>query len=130
MRAAATWLTTISLIGSMVPNGEAADRLATRIPVEFQGRWLSKPDQCQSGYEGWLYVSDLQVQQAQGIGYVVSVRRIATLEIEIDVTWRAAPKGRDDGRTVLRFALLQDGRKLVETRDGTAESRVRCAGSV
>jgi hypothetical protein len=126
MRVAATWIATISLFGSMVPNGESADRLLTRIPVEFQGRWLTKSDQCQSGYEGWLYVSDLQIQEAEGTGYVVSVRHIATLEIEIDMTWRTTPKGSDDGRKVGRFVLSQDGRKLIETRDGNAVSRVRC----
>jgi hypothetical protein len=99
----------------MVPNGESADRIFTKIPAEFQGRWLTKSDQCQSGYEGWLYVSDLQIQEAEGTGYVVSVRNIATLEIEVDMTWRSTPKGRDEGR------------KLIETRDGNTVSRVRCA---
>jgi hypothetical protein len=126
MRVAATWIATISLCGSMVPNGESADRLLTRIPVEFQGRWLTKSDQCQSGYEGWLYIDDLQIQEAEGTGYVVSVRHIATLEIEIDMTWRSTPKGRDEGRKVGRFVLSQDRRKLIETRDGNAVSRVRC----
>jgi hypothetical protein len=126
MRVAASWIATISLLGSMVPNGEAADRLLTRIPVEFQGRWLTKSDQCQSGYEGWLYVSDLQIQEADGTGYIVSVRHIATLEIEIDMTWRSNPKGSDGGRELDRFVLSQDGRKLIETRDGKAVSRVRC----
>jgi len=126
MRVAATWIATISLFGSMLSNGESADRLLTRIPVEFQGRWLTRSDQCQSGYEGWLYLSDLQVQEAEGTGYVVSVRYIATLEIEIDMDWRSNPKGRDVGRKVSRFLLSQDARKLIETRDGNAVSRVRC----
>jgi len=126
MRVAATWIATISLVGGMVPNGESADRLSTRIPVEFQGRWLTKWDQCQSGYDGWLYLTDLQVQEAEGTGYVVSVRHIATLEIEIDMDWRAAPKRTDGGRKIDRFVLSQDRQKLIETRDGNAVSRVRC----
>jgi hypothetical protein len=126
MRAAGTWIATISVFGSMVPNGESADRLLTRIPVEFQGRWLTKLDECQSGYEGWLYLTDLQVQEAEGTGYVVSVRHIATLEIEIDMDWRAAPKRTDGGRKIDRFVLSQDRQKLIETRDGNAVSRVRC----
>jgi hypothetical protein len=127
MRVAAACIATLSLFGSMVPNGEPADRIFTRIPAEFQGRWLTKSDQCQSGYEGWLYVSDLQIQEAEGTGYAVSVRNIATLEIEVDMTWRSTPKGTDEGRKVGRFALSQDGRQLIETRDGNAVSRVRCA---
>ena len=126
MRVAAKWIATISLLGCMVQNGQSADRLVTRIPVEFQGRWLTKLDQCQSGYEGWLYVSDLQIQEAGGTGYVVSVRHIAALEIEIDMTWRSTPKGSDDGRKVGHLVLSQDRRKLVETRDGNVVSRVRC----
>jgi hypothetical protein len=126
MRVAATWIATISLFGSVLSNGESADRLLTRIPVEFQGRWLTKSDQCESGYEGWLYVSDLQIQEAEGTGYVVSVRHITTLEIEIDMDWRSTPKGRDGGRKVGRFVLSQDGRRLIETRDGNAVSRIRC----
>jgi len=132
MRVAATWIVTISLFGGIVPNGESADRLLTRIPVEFQGRWLTKPDQCQpgyegqSGYEGWLSVTDLQIQEAEGTGYVVSVRPIATLEIEIDMNWQSTPRGSDSGRKVGRLVLSEDRRKLIETRDGNAVSRVRC----
>lgn len=57
---------------------------------------------------------------------VVSVRRIATLEIEIDMTWRPTAKGSDDWRKVGRFVLSPDGRRLIETQDGSAVSRVRC----
>ena len=127
MRIAATWIATISLFGSMVPDGESAERLLTRIPVEYQGRWVTKSEQCKSGYEGWLYVTDLQIQEAEGTGYVVSVRHIANLEIEIDMTWRSTPtKGSHGGRKVGRFVLSRDGRTLIETRDGNAISRFRC----
>jgi hypothetical protein len=73
------------------------------------------------------YLSDLQIQDAEGTGYVVAVRHIATLEIEIDMDWRSTPKGKDGGRKVGRFVLSQDRQKLIETRDGNAVSRVRCA---
>ena len=126
MRVAAIWIATISLFGSMVPNGQSAESLLTRIPVEFQGRWLSSSDQCKFGYERWLYISDVQIQEAEGAGFVVSVRRIAALEIEIDMTWRPTTKGRGDWRKVDRFVLSRDGRNLIETRDGNAVSRVRC----
>jgi hypothetical protein len=126
MRVAATWLASISLFGSMVSNGESPDRILTKIPVEFQGRWLTSSDQCQSGYEGWLYVSNFQIQEAQGTGNVISVRHITTLEIEIDMQWRPTPKLLEVGRRVSRLLLSQDGRQLIETRDGNAVSRVRC----
>ena len=126
MRVAAIWIATILLFGSIVQKVVPADRLLTRIPVAFQGRWLIKPYQCQSGYEGWLNVTDLQIQEAEGTGYVVSVRYLATLDIEIDMRWLSRPKGKDDGRKIGRLVLSQDGKKLIETRDGNAVSRVRC----
>jgi hypothetical protein len=126
MRVATTWIATIALIGAMVQDAQSADRLLNRIPVEFQGLWQTKLDQCQSGYEGWLYISDLQIREAGGTGSVVSVRHITALEIEIDMNWLSNPTGRDDGRKVGRFVLSQDGQKITETRDGNAFSRVRC----
>src|ERR1700722_13311207 len=126
MRVATTWIVTIALFGAMVQNTQSTDRLLNRIPVEFQGLWQTKLDQCQSGYEGWLYISDLQIRDAGGTGNVVSVRYIGALEIEIDMGWLSHPKGRDDGRKLGRLVLSQDGRQITETRDGNAFSRVRC----
>jgi hypothetical protein len=126
MRVATTWIATIALFGAMVRNAQSADRPLNRIPVEFQGLWQTKLDQCQSGYDGWIYISDLKIREAGGTGNVVSVRYIAAFEIEIDMDWLSNPKGRDDGRKLGRFVLSQDGRKITETRDGNAFSRVRC----
>jgi hypothetical protein len=126
MRVVATWIATAALLGVMVQNARPADRLVNRIPVEFLGFWQTKLDQCQSGYEGWLYISDLQIREVGGTGNVVSVSYIAALEIEIDMDWQSNPKGRDDGRKVGRLVLSQDGKKITETRDGNSFSRIRC----
>jgi hypothetical protein len=126
MRVATAWIVTIALFGAMVQNARSADRLLNRIPVEFQGLWQSKLDQCQSGHEGWLYISDLQIRDAGGTGSVVSVKYLGAREIEVDMGWLSRPKGRDDGRKLSRLLLSQDGREVTETRDGNAFSRVRC----
>ena len=127
MRLATTWMAAMSLGGVLMSAGVSAERALTRIPAEFQGRYLASLDQCSRGYERWLYITDLQIQEAEGIGYVVSVRRIAPREVEIDMTWRPSGKGRGETRTVDRFFLSEDGRTLIEKRDGNSVSRVRCA---
>ena len=126
MRAAATWTMTLLLGVVGTPGADSAGRLLTRIPSEFQGRWLTNPEQCKLGYEGWLYVSELKIEERDGVGYVVSVQRLSAFEIEVDMSWQ--PSGSHEGgwRKTGRFVLSQDGHRLTESRDGSNLSRTRC----
>jgi len=126
MRFATTWMMTLLLAVVGTAYADSAGRLLTRIPSEFQGRWLTNPEQCKQGYEGWLYVSDLKIEEGAGVGYVVSVRRPTALEIEVDMSWR--PSGRHEGgwRKTGHFVLSQGGHTLTESRDGSSVTRTRC----
>jgi hypothetical protein len=106
----------------------SADRdLSNKIPAEFQGRWVSSPDQCEAPAHGWLYVSSLRLEFREGYATVVSVRRISDLEIEVDLTWREQSKRAKDWRQLRHFALSQDRHTLIEgQRDRDSTVRVRC----
>jgi hypothetical protein len=126
IRVAATWIALAAIFGATVQIAQPAESLLTRVPVEFQGFWQTELAQCQSGREGWLRISDLMIREVSGTGTVVSVRYIATREIEIDMAWLSNQKGQDDGRKVGRLLLSEDGRRIIWTRDGNSLSRVRC----
>ena len=102
------------------------DPQVNSIPAEFQGRWVSKPDQCRAPEQGWLYVYSVRLDFREGYATVVSVRQISALEIEVDLTWRDRSKAGEDWRQVHRFTLSQDGHTLTDERDRNRVLRVRC----
>jgi len=129
MNPATVVLLVVCLLGAAPSQGEGPSRLGTRIPREFQGRWMSSPEQCRDGHEGWEYISNLKVQNSDGEGNVVSVRRRSALEIEVDLTWRrssASAKATEDWRQVHVYSLSVDGRTLTETTASKTVVRARC----
>ena len=106
-----------------------APPLATQIPREFQGRWMFSVEQCRDGREGWEYISNLKVQNIDGEGNVVSVRRRSAIEIEVDLDWRrssSSARATEDWRQVRLYSLSADGRTLTETTVGKPVIRARC----
>jgi hypothetical protein len=97
-----------------------------RIPADFQGRWVSSPDQCDAPKQGWLYVYSLSLDFREGHATVVSVRRLSALEIEVDLTWRGRSNDGEDWRQVRRFTLSRDRHTLMDERDRDKVVRVRC----
>ena len=97
-----------------------------KIPAEFQGRWVSSPDQCDAPEQGWLYVYSLSLDFREGYATVVSVRQINALEIEVDLTWRVRSKDGQDWRRVRRFTLSQDRNTLTDEGNHDSVVRVRC----
>jgi len=129
MNPATVVLLVVCLLGAAPSQGEGPSRLGTRIPREFQGRWMSSPEQCRDGHEGWEYISNLKVQNSDGEGNVVSVRRRSALEIEVDLTWRrssASAKATEDWRQVHLYSVSADGRTLTDTTAGKTVIRARC----
>jgi hypothetical protein len=125
------WIIAVCMLLICLPRGAVSadgsgESLLTEIPSDFQGRWLSSKDQCAFGHEGWLYVSKIKLEEANGTGYVVSVRRVTAVEIEVDMTWRPSTKNSDDWRKVARLVITQNGRSLIETQAGKSVTRVRC----
>jgi len=129
MRYRATFISALSvLLLSTVPAAKSAERgLLTRIPVEYQGRWVMSLDQCDAPAEGWLYISDLSFYFREGQAYIVSARRIDDLKLEVDVSLWEGWKSREDWRQVRLFTLSRDRHTLTESRsDSSSIVRVRC----
>jgi hypothetical protein len=123
----ATFISALSvLILAMAPSANSAEQeLLSRIPAEFQGRWVMKMDQCEAPTEGWLDISAQKLNFSGGNANVVSAHRIGDLELEVDMNVQA--KSREGWRQVRRYTLSQDMRMLTETRSpGANIVRVRC----
>jgi hypothetical protein len=129
MNSAAVALVAVSMLGVLRSHADEPPPLGTMIPREFQGRWMSSAEQCGYGNEGWEYISSFKVQNGEGEGSVVSVRRTSALEIEVDLTWRrsaVSAKDREDWRRIHRYSVSADGRTLTEMTPKKTVVRIRC----
>ncbi len=123
----ATFISALSvLMLARAPSANSAEQeLLSRIPAEFQGRWVMKLDQCEAPTEGWLDISAQKLNFSGGDGNVVSAHRIGDLELEVDVNIQA--RSREGWRQVRLYTLSQDMRTLREARSqGANIVRVRC----
>jgi len=68
MKPAPVVLFVACLLGASPLPADSPVPLDTRTPREFQGRWMSNPEQCRDGHEGWEYISSLKVQNSDGEG--------------------------------------------------------------
>jgi hypothetical protein len=129
MNSIAVAFVTASMLCAVNSPASEASPLGTTIPREFQGRWMIAAEQCRYGNEGWEYIANLKVQNIEGEGSVVSVRRTGAHEIEVDLTWRqsaASAKDKEDWRRIHRFAVSGDGRTLTETIASKTVVRILC----
>jgi hypothetical protein len=100
--------------------------LEASVPAQFQGHWASSIAKCTSAHEGSLDIGKNRVDFYEGSGRVVSVRRISTSEVEIELESIGEKETWKDTR---RFVLSSDWRTLTDATSSKSEyhtKRVRC----